>query len=45
MVSIVEPILGNVTPVNLYEPGERGPAEAERLAADIGGWHNPEKAL
>jgi glucose-6-phosphate 1-dehydrogenase len=42
--SIVEPILGNVAPVHLYEAGEWGPAEADRLAADIGGWHNPEKA-
>ena len=40
--AIVEPILGNVTPAHLYEPGEWGPAEADRLAADIGGWHNPQ---
>jgi glucose-6-phosphate 1-dehydrogenase len=42
--AIVEPILGNVTPVDLYEPGQWGPADAERLAADIGGWHDPQKA-
>ena len=42
--SIVEPILGNVTPVHSYEPGEWGPTEADRLAADIGGWHNPQMA-
>jgi len=23
-----------------YRPGSWGPASAERLAADIGGWHN-----
>jgi glucose-6-phosphate 1-dehydrogenase len=40
--AIVEPILGDVTPVYAYEPGTWGPAEAERLAADVGGWHNPE---
>ena len=37
----VEPILGNVTPVHEYEPGTWGPAEADRLTADVGGWHNP----
>jgi len=29
--SIIEPILGNATPVLVYEPGEWGPAEADRL--------------
>lgn len=24
-----------------YEPGSWGPAEADRLADDVGGWHNP----
>ena len=42
--AIVEPILGHVTPVHAYEPGTWGPAEADRLAADIGGWHNPQEA-
>jgi glucose-6-phosphate 1-dehydrogenase len=41
--SIVEPILGEVTPVHEYEPGTWGPAEAEGLAADVGGWHNPQE--
>jgi len=40
--SIVEPILGDVTPVHEYEPGTWGPRETERLATDIGGWHNPQ---
>lgn len=39
--SIVEPIIGDVTPVYQYEPGKWGPAEANRLAADVGGWHDP----
>jgi glucose-6-phosphate 1-dehydrogenase len=39
--AIVEPILGNVAPVYEYEPGSWGPTEAERLATDLGGWHNP----
>jgi len=37
--AIVQPILGTVTPVFGYEPGSWGPAEAEHLAADVGGWH------
>jgi glucose-6-phosphate 1-dehydrogenase len=41
--AIAEPILGDVTPVYEYEPGSWGPTEAERLAADIGGWHNPQE--
>jgi glucose-6-phosphate 1-dehydrogenase len=40
--AIVEPILGNATPVYEYAPHTWGPAEADRLASDIGGWHNPE---
>lgn len=41
--AIVEPILGNQSPVISYEPGTWGPVEANRLAEDVGGWHNPEK--
>jgi len=39
--SIVEPILGSVTPVHEYDPGQWGPSEANHLAADVGGWHDP----
>jgi len=39
--SIVDPILRNATAVLPYDPGTWGPAEADRLAADIGGWDNP----
>jgi glucose-6-phosphate 1-dehydrogenase len=39
--AIVQPILGNVTPVLEYKPGAWGPAEAQRLTADVGGWHDP----
>jgi glucose-6-phosphate 1-dehydrogenase len=38
---VVEPILGNVTPVHEYDPGTWGPPEADRIAAEVGGWHNP----
>jgi glucose-6-phosphate 1-dehydrogenase len=37
---VVQQLLGNVTPTHMYEPGSWGPAEADRLATDIGGWHN-----
>ncbi len=40
--AIVQPILGNATPVYDYEPGTWGPTEADGLATEIGGWHNPE---
>jgi len=40
--AVVEPILGDVTPVREYEPGTWGPAEADRLTEEIGGWHSPE---
>jgi glucose-6-phosphate 1-dehydrogenase len=38
---IVDPILGNVTPVHEYEPGTWGPSEAEELARGCGGWYDP----
>jgi len=38
---IVEPILGGSTAVHEYEPGTWGPADATRLTADVGGWHEP----
>jgi glucose-6-phosphate 1-dehydrogenase len=40
--SIVDPILGNVSPVHEYKPGSWGPSQADTLAACVGGWHNPE---
>jgi glucose-6-phosphate 1-dehydrogenase len=40
--AIVEPILDSAGPVHLYEPGSWGPQEADRLTADVGGWHNPD---
>jgi glucose-6-phosphate 1-dehydrogenase len=38
---VVQPILGNVTPVHEYAPGSWGPREADALAAGVGGWHEP----
>jgi len=41
---VVDPVVGNVTPVREYEPGTWGPPEAERITAELGGWHNPAAA-
>jgi glucose-6-phosphate 1-dehydrogenase len=38
---VVDPILGNATPVTAYEPNTWGPAEAERIVAGEGRWHDP----
>jgi glucose-6-phosphate 1-dehydrogenase len=37
---VVEPILGDPTPLYEYEPGGWGPEEADQLIGD-GGWSNP----
>src|SRR6202171_781440 len=41
--AIVDPILANEAALHPYEPGSWGPREADRLALDVGGWHNPEE--
>ncbi|HWW83116.1 MAG TPA: glucose-6-phosphate dehydrogenase [Vicinamibacterales bacterium] len=38
---IVDPVLDGVTPIAMYEPQSWGPAEADRLALDVGGWIGP----
>ena len=38
---IVEPVLGNATPLFFYEPGTWGPPEADRLLPEGDEWHNP----
>jgi glucose-6-phosphate 1-dehydrogenase len=40
--TVVDGILGNLTPVHMYAPGTWGPKEANDLAVSAGGWHNPE---
>lgn len=40
--SIVDPILNNAVRLGTYNPGTWGPEEAARLAADVGGWRNPQ---
>lgn len=39
--AVVDPVLGNVTPIHAYEPGTWGPIEADRLTSDLGGWDDP----
>lgn len=39
--AIVDPVLGDATPVHQYKPGSWGPDAAEILASDVGGWANP----
>jgi glucose-6-phosphate 1-dehydrogenase len=38
---VVDPILGDSTPVHEYAAGTWGPAEADALTADVGGWRSP----
>jgi glucose-6-phosphate 1-dehydrogenase len=38
---VIDPVLGTVTPVYEYNPASWGPPQADAIAADIGGWHNP----
>jgi glucose-6-phosphate 1-dehydrogenase len=35
---VIDPILGDVTPVQIYEPGTWGPKEADELIAPHGSW-------
>ena len=39
--AVVDPVLGDATPVHEYDPGTWGPAEADRLTAALEGWHDP----
>ncbi len=40
--SVVDPILGNATPLHEYAPGTWGPPQANALIAGNGVWHNPQ---
>lgn len=40
--AIVEPILDNATPLYEYAKGTWGPAEADGLVRDLGGWSTPQ---
>jgi glucose-6-phosphate 1-dehydrogenase len=39
---IAQPILGNATPLYIYEPGTWGPEEAHQLIGNDGPWINPQ---
>ena len=38
--AIVDPVLNADVPLHEYDPGSWGPAAADALAADVGGWHD-----
>jgi glucose-6-phosphate 1-dehydrogenase len=38
---VMQPLLDAPPPVIPYAPGSWGPAEADRLVAGHGGWHEP----
>ncbi|HUY35289.1 MAG TPA: glucose-6-phosphate dehydrogenase [Pirellulales bacterium] len=39
---VVDPVLGNATPLYDYEPNTWGPPEVERRLTPPGGWHDPQ---
>jgi glucose-6-phosphate 1-dehydrogenase len=39
---VAQPILGNVTPLYIYEPGSWGPEESQQLIGADGPWINPQ---
>ena len=39
---IVDPILRMPNPIREYAPGDWGPAEADKMTASFGGWHQPQ---
>jgi glucose-6-phosphate 1-dehydrogenase len=41
---VVDPVLGDATPLHEYDPRTWGPPEVDRLLAPEGGWHNPKSA-
>jgi len=38
----VDSVIERDTPLHEYAQGTWGPVEADKLAEDVGGWHNPE---
>lgn len=40
---VIDPIIGNATPLAEYEPNTWGPPEADRIIAGDGGWPNPKE--
>jgi glucose-6-phosphate 1-dehydrogenase len=40
--AIVDPVIHGPSPMFEYEPGSWGPAQADRLVAEVGGWNTPQ---
>ena len=40
--AIVDPVIHGPSPMFEYEPGSWGPAQADKLVADVGGWNTPQ---
>ncbi|TMK80172.1 MAG: glucose-6-phosphate dehydrogenase [Actinobacteria bacterium] len=40
--AIVDPVIHGPSQMFEYEPGSWGPPQADRLVADVGGWHTPQ---
>jgi glucose-6-phosphate 1-dehydrogenase len=38
---VVDPVLGDITPLHEYEPGTWGPSEVTTIGTPPGGWHDP----
>jgi glucose-6-phosphate 1-dehydrogenase len=43
--SVVDPILGDATPVHEYDANTWGPTEADSIIVGDGGWHNPKPSF
>jgi glucose-6-phosphate 1-dehydrogenase len=40
--AIVDPLFADPDPIFEYEPSSWGPPQADRLVAEVGGWHTPQ---
>ena len=40
--AVVDPVIHGPSPMFEYDPGTWGPAEADRLVTEVGGWNNPQ---
>jgi glucose-6-phosphate 1-dehydrogenase len=40
--AIVDPVIHGPSPMYEYDPGTWGPAEADQMVADVGGWNTPQ---
>jgi glucose-6-phosphate 1-dehydrogenase len=40
--AIVDPVIHGPSPLYFYDQGTWGPAEADRLVDEVGGWNTPQ---